>query len=623
MNGAGLPPPPLAKALTPQEQSARYADCSCPRGGGWRPGARWAENGKERAMLVALKERMAGEKAAGEKAPGERTAGERSDVEREIADLPPHQRPPMRELGRRTEAAPTVFSRSSPATAGEGDHPKGGGGAGAQSAQSAAEASSGEEQGALVTTHRLGQRIVIAAACRQAAALGLAPGMALTQARVLVPGLEVRDAEPGKDAALLDRLALLAARRWTPRAAVSGPDGLWLDLDGVSHLFGGEQALCARIIAACARIGLTARIAVAGSLGAAHALARCRPGPVTICRGGDEAAALAPLPIGALRLDADVTGAAGRLGLDRIGDILAMPRAPLQRRFGATMLRRLDQALGRAPEPFDPIVPQDPPAVTLRFAEPIGTAEAIGQALDDAMGQLVGDLGKAGLAVRLLRFICTRVDNRREEVRIGTARATRDGGHLLRLLKARIETIDPGFGIDRIDLVAARVEPLGPVPVEGELAGSAAPPDLAELIDRLAGRLGPRRLYRMSALESDVPERSVRQVGPLAATDPWPDWPRPIRLLSPPERIHGVVALLPDLPPRRFTWRGRDYRVARADGPERIYGEWWRRRAEGQKVRDYFAVEDESGRRFWLFRKGDGVDSRTGDLSWWMQGMFG
>jgi protein ImuB len=123
-------------------------------------------------------------------------------------------------------------------------------------------------------------------------------------------------------------------------------------------------------------------------------------------------------------------------------------------------------------------------------------------------------------------------------------------------------------------------------------------------------------------VESDVPERSVRLVGPLARRAPGPIG-RARCACSPPEPLDGVVALLPDLPPRRFTWRGRAYRVARADGPERIHGEWWRRRAEAEAVRDYFQVEDEEGRRFWLFRKGDGVDARTGDLSWWMQGMMG
>ena len=98
--------------------------------------------------------------------------------------------------------------------------------------------------------------------------------MPLTKARILVRDLDVRPADAEGDAAFLARLGLFAARRWTPRAAVSGPDGLWLDLTGVAHLLGGEQAMRERILAFCRRLGLVARIAVAGTTGAAHALAR-------------------------------------------------------------------------------------------------------------------------------------------------------------------------------------------------------------------------------------------------------------------------------------------------------------------------------------------------------------
>jgi protein ImuB len=172
-------------------------------------------------------------------------------------------------------------------------------------------------------------------------------------------------------------------------------------------------------------------------------------------------------------------------------------------------------------------------------------------------------------------------------------------------------------------LVAGRCEPMPPQPIAGALAGEEETPDLAPLVDRLAGRLGARRLYRWSALESDVPERSAARVGPFGLVAGWPAWPRPVCLLSPPERVGNVVALLPDQPPRRFTWRGRAYSIARADGPERIYGEWWRRTAEAEAVRDYFQVEDEEGARFWLYRRGDGEDPRTGDLSWYLHGVFG
>jgi protein ImuB len=441
--------------------------------------------------------------------------------------------------------------------------------------------------------------------------------MAVSQARALVPGLDIRDHDPAADSALLRRLALFAARRWTPRAAISPPDGLFLDLTGTAHLFGGEERMCRHILAFCTRAGFAARIAVAGTLGAAHALARFGPGG--LCPPGGEAAALAPLPLASLRVDEPVLAAARRLGLETVGDLLALPRGPLQRRFGKTLLARLDQALGRSGEPIEPVVPEEAPSALLRFPEPIATAEAIAEALGLLMARLIGTLREAGLAARTLALLCERVDGKVERIAIGTARATRDSAHLLRLLGMKIETIEPGFGLDSMRLVAGRVEPLAPE----QLSGDKAAADLATLVDRLAGRLGPRRLYRSTAVESDVPERSVARVGPLDAALPWPEWPRPVRLLAPPERVENVVALLPDQPPRRFTWRGRAYRVARADGPERIHGEWWKRTSEAEGVRDYFQVEDEEGARFWLYRRGDGVDHRTGDLSWYLHGVFG
>jgi protein ImuB len=481
-------------------------------------------------------------------------------------------------------------------------------------------AAPGLAEGALVTAHRAGNRDLVAAACPGARALGLAPGMALAKARVLVRGLDVRPADPEGDAGWLARLGLFAARRWTPRAALSGPDGLWLDLTGVAHLFGGEGQMCARILAFCRRLGFSARIAVAGTAGAAHALARFGAGPLILCPPGGEAEAIAAMPLAALRLDADLLGTADRLGLERIGELIAMPRGPLQRRFGGLLLTRLDQALGRAAEPFDPIVPEAPLAILLRFLEPIATAEAIAEAGGEAVRRLIPLLGEAGLGVRRLLLICERVDNEAQHIIVSTARATRNGPHLHALLCAKIETIAPGFGIERLRLVAARVEPLGAEAIE--MAGARPAPDLALLVDRLAARLGARRVHRLGAVESDLPERSVRAVGPLATPAAWPQWPRPVRLLSPPEQVENVMAPLPDGAPVRFSWRGRAYQVAAADGPERVYGEWWRRADERAAIRDYFQIEDRDGARFWLFRKGDGEDPGTGDLSWWLQGLF-
>jgi protein ImuB len=475
----------------------------------------------------------------------------------------------------------------------------------------------------LLLAHRVGNRVLVAAASPEARALGIEAGMALTYARAMVPDLDVADHDPVADAALLERLALLAARRWTPRACVSGEDGLFLDLSGVAHLFGGEERMCRRIVAFCARAGFTARIAVAGTLGAAHALARHGRGALALCPPGGEAEALAPLPLAALRLDETALATARRVGMETVGELLAMPRGPLGRRFGKDLLVRLDQALGRTAEAIEPVVPEAPPCAKLGLFDPLTTADAIEAALATLLADLIARLEKAGLAARALTLICDRVDGRSERIAIGTSRPSRDAKHLHRLLAMKIETIDPGFGIETLRLVAGRCEPLRPQAIEGALTGEPPAPDLAPLVDRLAGRLGARRLYRWSARESDVPERSVARVAPLAPAAEWPAYPRPVCLLAPPERVEHVVALLPDQPPRRFTWRGRAYHVVRADGPERIYGEWWRRAAEAEAVRDYFQVEAEDGARFWLYRRGDGVDPATGDLSWYLHGVFG
>jgi protein ImuB len=345
-----------------------------------------------------------------------------------------------------------------------------------------------------------------------------------------------------------------------------------------------------------------------------------------------------------LRIDAAAVELLQRLGITRIGELAALPRAPLVRRFGAGTVLRLDQALGRIPEPLDPVIPPQAIVAQQRFAEPIATAEAIEHWLSTLVPRLATALEAEGLGVQALECIADRVDGVPQRIRIGLARPSRDPAHLLRLLKRRIEDVEPGYGIDAIALHVRRAAPLGPEPVVERLDEEAAP-DLAPLVDTLATRIGLRRLWRMRPVESDVPERmaarspvldppersvqrgkadDVRQLDRSGAPDPWqPQWPRPARLLARPERLDHVLAELPDQPPRRFTWRGQPHRVVRADGPERITGEWWRHAAETHAVRDYFRVEDETGRRYWLFRRGDGERDVTGDLSWYLHGVFG
>ena len=534
-----------------------------PRGGGWRPGAKWAQD-----------------------------------------QLPAHQQPPRRMLGRRSETADNPF-KAMPPDEGEPSRP--------------APLPPAEERPTILI-ERSGQRETIAAACPVALRLGLVPGMPAAQARALVAELEVRDAATQGDRAFLDRLALHAVAHWTPTASVSGADGLWLDLTGTTHLFGGEERFCRRLIRFMRRLGFTAHIAIAGTPGAAHALARYGR-PITILPPGAEIEALAELPLAALRLEPHALAAAARFGLERIGDLYPMPRGPLARRLGLATVERLDQARGLKSEPIMPVVPFEEPSVERRLLEPILTAEAIEQVIGDLVSDLVGVLQVRALGLRAAVLTCLRVDGEEQRIGLGTSRATRDPRHLQRMLAMRIEKIDPGLGIERLTLAAPHVEPLAPATL-GSLGGERSA-DLAPLIDQLAGRAGEDALFRVSSIESDVPERAVRRAAPLDRPAGWPAWQRPARLLPQPEPLSNVVALMPDHPPRRFTWRGQAYRVTHGDGPERIHGEWWRSTREMWAVRDYFRVEAEGGERFWLFRRGDGIEAPTGNLTWYMHGLFG
>ena len=493
----------------------------------------------------------------------------------------------------------------------------------------------------LVTTLKTGSRVEVAAANPAARALGIAPGTALTMARAQVPGLEVRPADLAGDAADLRALAERLARRWSPIVALSDADGLFIDLTGVSHLFGGEARFARRLVRLLARHGITARIAIADTAGAAWALARQGGGPIRIVAPGEHPPALAPLPVAALRLAAPALELLARLGIDSIGQLTELPRAPLVRRFGPAIVERLDQAIGRVPEPLDPVIPPTAITVEQRFAEPIATAEAIEHWLRTLMPRLAHDLAEAGQGARVVDLVAARVDGVPQRLRLGFARPVRDADHMLRLALRRIEEVEPGYGIDAIALHVRRADPLGPEALSPALAEQAEP-DLSLLIDTLANRIGADRLWRVTPVESDVPERSLAyappldppaaRATPLKADDvrrldargedhPWhPRWPRPVRLLRRPEELDHVIAELPDQPPRRFTWRGVTHRVVHAEGPERISGEWWRRPAEREAVRDYFRVEVEGGQRFWLFRRGDGVCGETGDLRWFLHG---
>lgn len=492
-------------------------------------------------------------------------------------------------------------------------------------------ASPAEGGAGLVTAVAMAGRALVASVDGAAAASGVAPGLSLADARAMAPGLRVHPADPAGDAAALDRLAEWCTR-YTPWTSVEANDdgngaGLWLDVTGCAHLFGGEEALLGDLLARLNRFGHAARAAIADTPGAAWAAARFIDDPQgagIIMAPKAARDRLIPLPVAALRLPAAMAAELQRLGLRRVGHLLPMPRASLARRFGCLLADRLDQALELLEEPLSPRRPVVPHQARLAVAEPLLTAEGIAEGLRRLLRQLCCQFDAEQIGARRLDLALYRVDGTVQRTGIGTSRPNREPQALERLFAERLAKIDPGFGIEAMALAAPQVEPLTALQMVLARATPALRQrqdlSLAALIDTLGNRLGFDSLQSLAPRESHIPERAVAAVAPLADRKQtnWPALPpRPLRLFTRPEPIEAI-ALLPDHPPVMFRWHAQLHRVRHAEGPERIEPEWWRQSDEATQPRDYFRVEDDSGRRFWLYRAGQPPDGGK----WYLHGLF-
>lgn len=474
---------------------------------------------------------------------------------------------------------------------------------------------------AIAVIAKSGSKRWVSAADAAAKKAGVHVGMQAAKAQALFRGLTMIDADPAADAAALERITFWALTQYSPIVAADGLDGIVMDTEGADHLQGGEEPMLARIANQFRAKGLTARVAIADTWGAANACARAITRETVIVPRGETVRAVEKLPLSLLRLPDKIVGDLRTLGFKNIGELENTPRAPLTLRFGPEVGRRIDQMFGRTPEPIDPIRTADIVEVSRAFAEPIGAAETINKYVSRLVVQLVAELQKRGLGVRRTDLIVEKVDGTRQAIRAGTAKPARDVTWLTKLFKDRTEKIEPGFGIEKMTLVAVMTEPLDEAQKSSSLVEDEVI-DVTPLIDIFGNR--GARVYRVAPVASDVPERSVKRVG--AASDPveaiWvTHWKRPVRLLARPEQV-DVMALMPDHPPVWVMWRGKRRKVKAADGPERIFGEWWERNSEMAAVRDYFVVEDDAGERLWIYRSGDGVDTETGSHKWFVHGVF-
>ena len=449
--------------------------------------------------------------------------------------------------------------------------------------------------------------------CLNAAAesQGLHRGMGLAEARIFCPGLEQAPADPAADSRMLGVLRRWATR-YCPWVGRDGRDGLALDITGSAHLAGGEQAMLGDMRDRLERAGFAVRLGLGDSLGAAWALARHGRR-----RHGDRAApgqgaqALAPLPVAALRLDEATSVGLQRLGLRRIGDLESVPRAPLARRFGPGLLTRLDQAMGRQPEPIDP--EPEPPiyAARLTLPDPIGLRDDVMAGTERLLTALCARLTARDMGARVLRLTLRRVDQESRQVELRLAAAMRDPARILPLFARGVEQVDAGFGIDQLRLEAVQVEPLPAAQIGG---AQVAQDRLENLITRIGTRIGLENVQRFLPADSHIPERSFL-ISPAAWSRAEGDWcaplPRPLVLFAPEPVVARGSA-----PPARFRWRRMALDLARATGPERIAPEWWLDDPEWRTgLRDYWRIETRQGRRLWMFHTPQ-------NPGWFVQGEF-
>lgn len=460
----------------------------------------------------------------------------------------------------------------------------------------------------------------------RASALGLKLAMSLADARAMQPGLEAVEAEPEEEARTLDNIAAWC-ERFTPIVVIDAPDGLFLDITGCAHLFGGEAALRDQIVMRLAAQGFASRAALAPTPGAAWALARYSKAAQA---SADIVQTLAPLPVEALRLDEDAAALLRRLGLKNIGQLLSAPRSSFTARAGERAMLRLDQALGRAPEALSPRRPSPPVFALRRFLEPLFSVETILIATERLCADVIEKLDLRGAGVRRAALHLFGVDGHDRVIEIGVSRPEHEVKPLLRLFREKLnraaENLNAEFGIEaaRLDIVQLeRIEGAARTLAAVEEAQAGAE-QIAALVDMLSARLGPKRVLRPKLGNAHAPEKAgawsvaLQSKKSAASAKPSRDgvMRRPLTLFSQPQPIE-TLATVPDGPPIRFRWRRVLREVARAEGPERISGDW----LGGMPTRDYYRIEDKQGRRYWLYREGFYGESDEAPR-WFVHGLF-
>ncbi len=461
-------------------------------------------------------------------------------------------------------------------------------------------------------------RMLVNSANKPAREQGIHTGITVADARAFVHSLQVVDDLPGISSKLLHSLATFCIR-YSPVVAADEPDGLLLDITGCAHLWGGEQQYLTEIHNRFKKFGYDVRLSIADTIGSAWAIARFGQ-TNNIVETAEQVNALLCLPPASLRLEPAIVERLQKLGLYRLESFINIPRPSLRRRFGVQLLQRIDEAVGITEEFLIPVCPIEPYHERLPCIEPIATATGIRIALERLLDNMCKRLLNEQKGLRSAIFKGYRLDGKIEKINIGTNRPSCNANHLYKLFEIKLDTIEPALGIELFSLDAEKVEDLHSKQENlWQMSGGLDDNCLAELLDRLAGKIGADKIHRFVPAEHYWPERSFKATADIneKLQTYWKlDRPRPLHILVKPDLIE-VTAPIPDYPPMLFRYKGKLHKILKADGPERIEQEWWLQQG---LHRDYYNVEDEEGHRYWLFRLGH-YDNNM-NYQWFIHGFF-
>ena len=475
-----------------------------------------------------------------------------------------------------------------------------------------------------------GDRILLAD--RKALARGVRAGMLSTAALALAPQLRIRLRDAAAETESLLGIAAWAVQ-FTPSVALEFPDALLLEVSGSLRLFGGLEKIIAALREGLLELGFTATLGRAPTARAASWLARTAapqahgkkvPAPVVQSPIGQSPigqatpetlqAAIAPLPVSLLRGKADLPEALANLGIATLGELLALPRDGLARRFGQALLDQMDQALGELPDPriFFTLPPRFHAGIELP-AE-VTQAEALLFAGRRLLRQLAGFLAARSGGVQRFVFRLAHREGRSTEIAIGLVAASRDAGHFALLLRERLGKLtvlrEP---VRALTLQADDILPLAGANrslLPDDKAATAAS-EWPHLIERLRARLGTQAVHAIAVAPEHRPENASCPVETDSKTNAgrqranqqlgFSFGERPFWLLDAPRPLSekNAVPLHEDGP------------LTLLAGPERIESGWW---DGGDVKRDYFIARTPREALVWVYRERQ--------AGWYLHGIF-